>query len=109
VRRDPPEHAAAPSSRRLTSRQAAFVAAYAFHGNAARAYRDAGYKDRGAEGRHSAYRLLQMCHISTAVERERIRIVLALAEQREWLGSCAQVLTSRPIGSQRASRRVSNW
>jgi phage terminase small subunit len=59
------------------ARHEAFVRHYLIHGNASRAYREAGYRD-GPGTRQSAHRLLTSAYIHTRISEERQKILAAL-------------------------------
>ncbi|WP_431299182.1 terminase small subunit [Tabrizicola sp. BL-A-41-H6] len=59
------------------ARHEAFVRHYLIHGNASRAYREAGYRD-GLGTRQSAHRLLTSAYIQARISEERQKILAAL-------------------------------
>ena len=60
-----------------TDRREAFIRHYLIHQNAARAYREAGYKD-GPGTRQSAHRLLTSAYIQARISEERQKLIAAL-------------------------------
>lgn len=59
---------------RVTERQNALARAFALHGNATRAYLEAGYADVCAANRNAAYRVMQSVAVLRAVEYWRAEL-----------------------------------